>query len=123
MSVICADPREAVKAKNVDPFTAAQHACSLCSRQATSFSCSLGAAMQIAMIPLLSELEDKPFEERPVLYACESPVSDSAHSVVWGTCFVRGNARAGRRRIILCINATDSVNYLLFALSMLSLDV
>lgn len=35
--------------------------------------------MQIAMIPLLSELEDKPFEERPVLYACESPVSDSAH--------------------------------------------
>ena len=28
--------------------------------------------MQIAMIPLLSELEDLPFEERPVLYACEN---------------------------------------------------
>ncbi|CAN0010232.1 unnamed protein product [Ascophyllum nodosum] len=28
--------------------------------------------MQIAMIPLLSELGDKPFEERPVLYACEN---------------------------------------------------
>nr|AWU67499.1 mannitol-1-phosphate dehydrogenase 2 [Saccharina japonica] len=41
-------------------------------RKATSFSCSLGAAMTIAMIPLLSELEDKPFEERPVLYACEN---------------------------------------------------
>ncbi|CAN0293181.1 unnamed protein product, partial [Laminaria digitata] len=41
-------------------------------RKATSFSCSLGAAMTIAMIPLLSELEDKPYEERPVLYACEN---------------------------------------------------
>eukprot|EP00903_Cladosiphon_okamuranus_P006828 g6653.t1 len=41
-------------------------------RKATSFSCSLGAAMGIAMIPLLEQLEDKPPEERPVLYACEN---------------------------------------------------
>ncbi|CAM9329247.1 unnamed protein product, partial [Pylaiella littoralis] len=41
-------------------------------RKATSFSCSLGAAMAIAMIPLLEQLEDKPLEERPVLYACEN---------------------------------------------------
>lgn len=41
-------------------------------RQATSFSCSLGAAMGIAMIPLLEQLEDKPPAERPVLYACEN---------------------------------------------------
>ncbi|CAM9804484.1 unnamed protein product, partial [Hapterophycus canaliculatus] len=40
--------------------------------QATSFSCSLGAAMAIAMVPLLEQLEDKPEEERPVLYACEN---------------------------------------------------
>lgn len=41
-------------------------------RKATSFSCSLGSAMGIAMIPLLSELDQKPEEERPVLYACEN---------------------------------------------------
>lgn len=29
--------------------------------------------MSIAMIPLLEQLEDKPLEERPVLYACEKP--------------------------------------------------
>lgn len=40
-------------------------------KKATSFSCSLGAAMGIAMIPLLEQLEEKPLEERPVLYACE----------------------------------------------------
>ncbi len=28
--------------------------------------------MGIAMIPLLEQLEDKPPEERPVLYACEN---------------------------------------------------
>lgn len=27
--------------------------------------------MQIAMIPLLSELEERPLDERPVLYACK----------------------------------------------------
>ncbi|CAN0232830.1 unnamed protein product, partial [Ectocarpus fasciculatus] len=41
-------------------------------KKATSFSCSLGAAMGIAMIPLLEQLEDKPEAERPVLYACEN---------------------------------------------------
>lgn len=28
--------------------------------------------MAIAMVPLLEQLEDKPEEERPVLYACEN---------------------------------------------------
>ncbi|CAM9778326.1 unnamed protein product, partial [Ectocarpus sp. 12 AP-2014] len=41
-------------------------------KKATSFSCSLGAAMGIAMIPLLEQLKDKPPAERPVLYACEN---------------------------------------------------
>ncbi|CAM9761745.1 unnamed protein product, partial [Choristocarpus tenellus] len=39
---------------------------------ATSFSCSLGPAMNKAMAPLLSELPVRPDGERPVLYACEN---------------------------------------------------
>ncbi|CAN0267133.1 unnamed protein product, partial [Discosporangium mesarthrocarpum] len=39
---------------------------------ATSFSCSLGPAMNKAMAPLLSDLPDMPDGERPVLYACVS---------------------------------------------------
>jgi len=40
--------------------------------RATSFSCSLGSAMDAVLVPLLSELPAAPREEQPCLFCCEN---------------------------------------------------
>lgn len=39
---------------------------------AKSMSCSLGPALRTGLVPLLSQLKDKPVEEQVLLYACEN---------------------------------------------------
>lgn len=41
-------------------------------RASTSFSCSLGAAMAKVIKPMMEQVPPRPFEEQPVLYACEN---------------------------------------------------
>jgi hypothetical protein len=41
-------------------------------QRATSFSCSLGAAMSKVTVPLLSQLPPLPRDEQPLLFACEN---------------------------------------------------